>query len=623
MKNIIFFVRHFSERGTETSIYNYAKYNEEILKNKSYIVAFTEKEKTRLGLDTIILSYEKFNSSFKMFEINNIEEISNIIEKYKIDFFYTLTHGGPNDIYKFENKEIWRNCKTIKHCVFDTQFPEGDFCITISDRVNNKYNTKMPILPYIVDKANIDKNLKKDLNIPENAIVIGRYGGFEEFNIQFVYNCIQRILEKNDNIYFLFMNTKKFYKHPRIIYLEYSVDIIEKTKFINTCSAMIHARSMGEIFGLSVGEFSLCNKPIITCYCGYREHIDILKYKAIIYNSEEELNYIFDNIESIIKSRNDWNAYQDYSPEKVMKLFDEIIFKNNNYSKEKIYNNKNTELLDKSISSIYKITKNDTRIIDCFIFYNEIEILLYRLNILNDIVDYFVIVESSYTFSGKIKPLYFNGNKELFEKFKDKIIHIIIDDFPYKHPNINYDKKEQWNNEFYQRNYISIGLNKMNLKDKDLIIISDVDEIPNPNKLNEIKNKNIEINTLEMDFYYYNLNTICYDKWDLCKILSFKTYKELNIECNTIRNLNCIKIQNGGWHLSYFGDSKFISNKIKNFSHQEYNKNIFTDTNSIEKKIKNSEDLFDRKDNNFKRIPISENVFLPSEYEKYLKKFFI
>jgi beta-1,4-mannosyl-glycoprotein beta-1,4-N-acetylglucosaminyltransferase len=87
------------------------------------------------------------------------------------------------------------------------------------------------------------------------------------------------------------------------------------------------------------------------------------------------------------------------------------------------------------------------KIIDCFIFYNEIDLLTYRLNILNDIVDKFVIVESTYTFSGKEKKLYFNENKHLFEKFNEKIIHIIVDNIPFKYPNINYKNKEQWVNE--------------------------------------------------------------------------------------------------------------------------------------------------------------------------------
>ena len=78
------------------------------------------------------------------------------------------------------------------------------------------------------------------------------------------------------------------------------------------------------------------------------------------------------------------------------------------------------------------------KIIDCFTFYNELDMLTYRLNILNDIVDYFVLVEATHTHVGKEKPLFYKENKHLFEKFNHKIIHIVVDDFPNKYPNINY-----------------------------------------------------------------------------------------------------------------------------------------------------------------------------------------
>jgi beta-1,4-mannosyl-glycoprotein beta-1,4-N-acetylglucosaminyltransferase len=94
------------------------------------------------------------------------------------------------------------------------------------------------------------------------------------------------------------------------------------------------------------------------------------------------------------------------------------------------------------------------KIIDCFIFYNELDLLKYRLHILNNFVDYFVIIESRHTFSGKEKKLYYDDNKKSFEIYKDKIIHIIIDDMPFKLPFINISKNEQWENEYYQRKSI-------------------------------------------------------------------------------------------------------------------------------------------------------------------------
>jgi len=266
--------------------------------------------------------------------------------------------------------------------------------------------------------------------------------------------------------------------------------------------------------------------------------------------------------------------------------------------------------------------QNQPKIIDCFIFYNELDMLNYRLNILANVVDYFVLVESTHTHVGKEKMLFYNENKHLFEKFNHKIIHIIVDDFPHKYPNININKEEQWVNEKFQRNCISRGIDKLNLNNEDIITIMDVDEIPNPNILTQIKMNNIlSINILEMDFYYYNLNSKMDHKWYHSKILTFKKYIELNITCDNIRFFNCPIIHNGGWHLSYFGNETFIKNKLENFTHQEFNKIEFTDEEHIKTRIKNGQDLFDRS-NKICYINIDDNTNLPPEYDNYLTHFY-
>ncbi len=268
------------------------------------------------------------------------------------------------------------------------------------------------------------------------------------------------------------------------------------------------------------------------------------------------------------------------------------------------------------------------KIIDAFIFFNEIELLTYRLQLLYNIVDYFIIVESNYTFMGNQKISFFNENKELFNIYKDKIIHInITDEFPYKAP-LNIHKGEQWYNEIFQRNYIKNGIaileEKELIKDEDYIMISDADEIVDVKRLVEIKEglTSYEIGAFEQDLYYYDLNTKHEKKWNLAKIINYKKYKELNLSIEELRNhLNEIpKIKYGGWHLSYFGNPNFIKNKIENFSHQELNNPIFTNLDFIEARVKNQDDLFGL--HFFKKIPFIKNNYLPPNildfYQKYI-----
>lgn len=272
-------------------------------------------------------------------------------------------------------------------------------------------------------------------------------------------------------------------------------------------------------------------------------------------------------------------------------------------------------------------------LIDSFIFYNELDLLIYRLNILDAIVDKFILVESKYTFSGFEKPLFYNLNKNLFEKFNHKIIHIIVEDMPFKVPNINYQKSEQWQNEYYQRNCIKIGVDSIinSLTDEDIITTSDIDEIPNPKLLSDIKNNHQDydktnLNRLELDMYYYNLNYMVGDgkNWHGIKLFNVKSYKILNLTFQNMRiwehTHNVPIIKNGGWHLSYFGDLNFIVNKIKSFSHQEYNNNNYIETDKLEEKIKQGINFIGGL--NLKYIKIEENNNLPPLYDVFLKKYY-
>jgi beta-1,4-mannosyl-glycoprotein beta-1,4-N-acetylglucosaminyltransferase len=263
------------------------------------------------------------------------------------------------------------------------------------------------------------------------------------------------------------------------------------------------------------------------------------------------------------------------------------------------------------------------KIIDGVTFYNELDLLTYRLNILNDVVDYFIIVESTHTFVGNPKPLFFEENKQKFVQFSHKIIHIIVDDFPFKAPNINYQNSEQWVNENFQRYAIHRGLDKIQLNDEDCIMVSDLDEIPDPDvlKCNRDGNKPITVAKFGMDLYYYNLVSK-FDNylWSHPGISTYKSFKELGLTCQTLRFHNCECIYPAGWHLSYFGDTKFITNKIQQFAHTELNRPEINTIENIEKSIRDSSDVFHRGERIIK-VPIAENKYLPHKYEIYLSKF--
>lgn len=276
------------------------------------------------------------------------------------------------------------------------------------------------------------------------------------------------------------------------------------------------------------------------------------------------------------------------------------------------------------------------KIIDSFIFYNEIELLYYRLSILHEYIDKFILVESTHTFTGHSKPLFYLENKNMFDKFNDKIIHIIVDDIPHKYPDIIYEQKQQWENEYHQRNCIKRAIDTIIsedfLNDEDIILTSDVDEIPNPNILINAKNNTLDfnhstLNRLALDMYYYNLYYRIGEgsNWHGIKLFTFNAYKNMNLTFQQMRvwehSNNVPVVNNGGWHLSYFGDIDFIINKIGSYSHQEYNNENYIGKNILLEKIKNGVNLLTNTPLVF--IPIEENKNLPHNYDIYLSKFYV
>ena len=261
-------------------------------------------------------------------------------------------------------------------------------------------------------------------------------------------------------------------------------------------------------------------------------------------------------------------------------------------------------------------------IYDCFQYYNEDHMVDIRLNILNEYVDHFVICESTKTHQGKNKKINFDIKK--FSKFKDKIKFIVAD---YKEE-VKFEKHTGGESpiEQHQRNALIEGLK--NACSEDLLILSDSDEIPDLTKLPKIDKKKKYIAFSQKEFMYkLNLQNLDENNWIGSKITKVKNLKSMQ----ELRNLKFKKypfwridkfnqqIIKGGWHFSFLQTPEQILNKIKSFSHGEFN-NDNLNIEEIERKIINNEDIFDR-GTNLKKINLDDSYpkYIIDNQEKFSK----
>jgi hypothetical protein len=303
-------------RGTSVAMFDYADFNETMLKNESIIIYDKNyKMNHPLGI-------KRFKERFQVFEYEKWNEVDSILEREKVDVLYMIKGG------EFDGK-VTKKCKCVIHSVFQNFEPHGDVYAYIAEWEAKKMSGgKYPYVTHMFNLPPPNKNIREQLKIPKNAVVFGRHGGFEEFDIPFVQKTVERIALNNKFIYFIFLNTKPFcMKLPNIIHLDPLYDLQEKSNFINSCDAMMHGRALGEIFSMSIGEFLTCGKPVISWVGGSDEgHHYMLKDRALWYRNEEELYQTLINFNP--KEHNP-DRYKElvasYTPENVMKDFKNIF----------------------------------------------------------------------------------------------------------------------------------------------------------------------------------------------------------------------------------------------------------------------------------------------------------
>ena len=250
------------------------------------------------------------------------------------------------------------------------------------------------------------------------------------------------------------------------------------------------------------------------------------------------------------------------------------------------------------------------KLVDAFLFYNELDMLEYRLTVLDPVVDWFVLVESTVTFAGNPKALVYAENADRFAQWKDKIVHVVVSDTP--------DSPSAWDRERFQRNAIDRGLQTLGLKSADILHLADVDEIPNLQILSMLKKEGLEeAMSMEMDLYYYTAE-LKLRKWLHAKVCPIETYvHQFGRNPERLRMSRQRPIANGGWHLSYFGSPEFVQNKLRNFSHQEYSARASLEF--VTDRIAKRKNLFDNLV--FSKTPLSCNPFPPPRLDLLLKFF--
>ena len=202
---------------------------------------------------------------------------------------------------------------------------------------------------------------------------------------------------------------------------------------------------------------------------------------------------------------------------------------------------------------------------DCFVFFNELDLLEIRLNTLGAHVDRFVLVESDLTFSGNKKPCHYLENRSRYDAFADKIIHIrsVLSGF---------DPEAHWQREYKQRNDIMLGL--LDAKDDDLIIISDVDEIW---KAQSCRGKLCSHpNVFSQTSYRWKLNIQTDQEWFGSYIMQYRDLKNSSPQNYRLVRHSMLVIKNGGWHFSWLSEGYADKiDKLEAFSHQELNTDEF------------------------------------------------
>jgi hypothetical protein len=316
-----FHSRQLGERGTEVAMFNYARYARDLLGHEVRI--YVPRDSPTILPDV----RSRFEAQFDVVFYASPAEI-------RCDALHVIKRGRPG--------RITTGIPELNHAFFDVSSPHGHRFATISDwlartashsiRLPGSRTIRVrrlrtpPVVPRIVELPDVDGDLRSELGLPDDAVVFGRHGATDSFDLEFVKDAIRDALERRDDIWFVFLNTDRFFEHERIVHLSRVVDRGEIRRFVNSCDYMIHAHDIGETFGQAVAEFAASGAGVIT-YLGSAKlaHLDLLTSEQVIgYRTQSDATTAFLELPRLDR-RFASTVGETYSAVNVMRLFDSVF----------------------------------------------------------------------------------------------------------------------------------------------------------------------------------------------------------------------------------------------------------------------------------------------------------
>ncbi|WCT72378.1 hypothetical protein PQ455_12100 [Sphingomonas naphthae] len=315
MSEIIIFDEHtLSERGTSNATFDYA----EAMEAHAGIRAVMMHDLRR---DWVEGAVRRWSARFETIGYNSEAGRADLVRRIQPKLYY-YQRGQIDDI------RLLPDVKVAVHSVFDHfPVPQADRNAYISDWLaHHMTGGKAPAVPYIVTMPPAERDMRAAWGIPAGAVVLGRHGGRDTFDIPFAKRAVARAVQERQDLWFLFVNTDRFIDHPRVRFLDPIFDLVEKADFIATCDAMIHARERGESFGLAMAEFLLLDRPVL-CWAGGRDrnHLVLQPNPHHLYRTEGELMRLLRRIGPAPRDGKAAAAMAPYAPDRIAARFSDVF----------------------------------------------------------------------------------------------------------------------------------------------------------------------------------------------------------------------------------------------------------------------------------------------------------